>query len=110
MGKIISAIAALDVDVTSVEAARLRMELVADLTAAGYERGIGPGVWGIHPRVPAVTEMTEALSLSLALPGGYADRLWVNPDCGLKTRGYVETEAVRNLVMAARRARVTVAR
>jgi 5-methyltetrahydropteroyltriglutamate--homocysteine methyltransferase len=46
------------------------MELVADLTAAGYERGIGPGVWGIHPRVPAVTEMTEALSLSLALPGG----------------------------------------
>lgn len=69
-GEIISAIAALDADVTSVEAARSRMELVADLTAAGYERGIGPGVWGIHPRVPAVTEMTEALSLSLALPGG----------------------------------------
>jgi 5-methyltetrahydropteroyltriglutamate--homocysteine methyltransferase len=69
-GEIISAIAALDADVTSVEAARSRMELVADLTAARYERGIGPGVWGIHPRVPAVTEMTEALSLSLALPGG----------------------------------------
>jgi 5-methyltetrahydropteroyltriglutamate--homocysteine methyltransferase len=47
-GKIIGAIAVLDADVTSVEAARSRMELVADLTAAGYERGIGPGVWDIH--------------------------------------------------------------
>jgi len=109
-GKIIGAIAVLDADVTSVEAARSRMELVADLTAAGYERGIGPGVWDIHsPRVPAVTEMTEALSLCCGrstLTG-----LWVNPDCGLKPRGYAETEAaLRNLVMAARQARVTVAR
>jgi 5-methyltetrahydropteroyltriglutamate--homocysteine methyltransferase len=108
-GEIIDAIGALDADVTSVEAARSRMEFVADLTAAGFGRGIGPGVWDIHsPRVPTVTEMTEALSLALRAvePG----RLWVNPDCGLKTRGYAETEAaLRNLVAAARQVRAGLA-
>ncbi len=50
---------------TSVEAARSRMEFIADLAASGFERGIGPGVWDIHsPRVPSVAEMTEALSLA----------------------------------------------
>jgi 5-methyltetrahydropteroyltriglutamate--homocysteine methyltransferase len=104
-GEIIGAIEALDADVTSVEASRSRMEFIADLAAAGFGRGIGPGVWDIHsPRVPDVEEMTEALSLALkAVP---ADRLWVNPDCGLKTRGYAETEpALRNLVAAARQVR-----
>ena len=106
-GEIIGAIEALDADVTSVEAARSRMEFVTDLAAAGFERGIGPGVWDIHsPRVPAVAEMTEALSLALrAIEPG---RLWVNPDCGLKTRGYAETEpALRNLVAAARQLRAS---
>jgi 5-methyltetrahydropteroyltriglutamate--homocysteine methyltransferase len=108
-GEIIGAIDALDADVTSVEAARSRMEFIADLTAAGFERGIGPGVWDIHsPRIPDVAEMTEALSL--ALKAVQADRLWVNPDCGLKTRGYAETEpALRNLVAAARQVRSGVA-
>jgi 5-methyltetrahydropteroyltriglutamate--homocysteine methyltransferase len=109
-GDIIGAIAALDADVTSVEAARSRMEFIADLTAAGFERGIGPGVWDIHsPRVPGVAEMTEALLLALrAVESG---RLWVNPDCGLKTRGYAETEpALRNLVAAARQVRATLSR
>jgi 5-methyltetrahydropteroyltriglutamate--homocysteine methyltransferase len=104
-GEIIGAIEALDADVTSVEASRSRMEFIADLAAAGFGRGIGPGVWDIHsPRIPDVAEMTEALSLALkAVP---ADRLWVNPDCGLKTRGYAETEpALRNLVAAAREVR-----
>jgi 5-methyltetrahydropteroyltriglutamate--homocysteine methyltransferase len=59
----------------------------------------------LPPRVPAVTEMTEALPLRAV----DADRLWVNPDCGLKPRGYAEA-ALRSLVMAARQARVTVAR
>jgi len=108
-GDILGVISALDADVTSVEAARSRMEFIADLTAAGFERGIGPGVWDIHsPRVPTVDEMTEALSLALRAvePG----RLWVNPDCGLKTRGYAETEhALRNLVAAARQARTILA-
>jgi 5-methyltetrahydropteroyltriglutamate--homocysteine methyltransferase len=109
-GEIIGAIEALDADVTSVEAARSRMEFVADLISTGYGRGIGPGVWDIHsPRVPAVAEMTEALSRALRVvePG----RLWVNPDCGLKTRGYAETEAaLRNLVAAARQVRGSLAR
>ena len=104
-GEIIGAIGDLDADVTSVEAARSRMELLADLRAAGYQRGIGPGVWDIHsPRVPTVTEMTDALSLALKVVEPH--RLWVNPDCGLKTRGYAETEpALRNLVAAARELR-----
>jgi 5-methyltetrahydropteroyltriglutamate--homocysteine methyltransferase len=106
-GEILAAIAALDADVTTVEAARSRMEFVADLTAAGFAHGIGPGVWDIHsPRVPDVAEMTEALTLALRVVG--PGRLWVNPDCGLKTRRYAETEpALRNLVAAARQVRAT---
>jgi 5-methyltetrahydropteroyltriglutamate--homocysteine methyltransferase len=104
-GEIIGAIDALDADVTSVEAARSRMEFIGDLAAVGFARGIGPGVWDIHsPRVPDVTEMAEALSLAMSVMG--PARLWANPDCGLKTRGYAETEpALRNLVAAARRLR-----
>ncbi|WP_018653971.1 5-methyltetrahydropteroyltriglutamate--homocysteine S-methyltransferase [Actinomadura flavalba] len=104
-GEIIGAIGDLDADVTSVEAARSHMELVADLRAAGYAAGIGPGVYDIHsPRVPDVAEMTEALRRALAAVP--ADRLWANPDCGLKTRGYAETEAsLRNLVAAAKEVR-----
>ncbi len=107
-GEIIEAIAALDADVTSVEAARSKMEFVADLAAAGFEREIGPGIWDIHsPRVPAVGEIIESLSLALSVVG--PDRLWVNPDCGLKTRSYAETEqALRNMVAAARQVRETV--
>jgi 5-methyltetrahydropteroyltriglutamate--homocysteine methyltransferase len=107
-GEIIGAIGALDADVTTVEAARSRMEFIADLTAAGFAHGIGPGVWDIHsPRVPDVAEITEALILALRVVG--PGRLWVNPDCGLKTRGYAETEAaLRNLVQAARQVRAGV--
>ncbi|GAB3421156.1 5-methyltetrahydropteroyltriglutamate--homocysteine S-methyltransferase [Flindersiella endophytica] len=101
-GEIVDTIGELDADVTSVEAARSRMELVADLRQAGYVRGIGPGVYDIHsPRVPSVEEMAEGLRR--ALTAVEPDRLWVNPDCGLKTRGYPEvTPALRNLVEAAR--------
>ena len=108
-GEIIDAIAGLDADVTTVEAARSRMEFIADLTAAGYARGIGPGVWDIHsPRVPDVAEMAEALTLAVGVIG--PTRLWANPDCGLKTRGYAETEAaLRNLVAAARQVRAGLA-
>jgi 5-methyltetrahydropteroyltriglutamate--homocysteine methyltransferase len=107
-GEILAAIGALDADVTTVEAARSRMEFIADLTAAGFAHGIGPGVWDIHsPRVPDVAEIAEALSLAMSVVG--PARLWVNPDCGLKTRGYAETEpALRNLVAAARQVRAAV--
>ena len=85
------------------------MEFIADLTAAGFAHGIGPGVWDIHsPRIPDAAEIAESLSLAVSVVG--PARLWVNPDCGLKTRGYAETEAaLRNLVQAAREARAQVA-
>lgn len=104
-GEVIDAIAGLDADVTSIEAARSRMEVLDDLTAAGFDLGVGPGVYDIHsPRVPAVEEITASLRAALkAVP---ADRLWVNPDCGLKTRGPAEVEAsLRNMVTAARAVR-----
>jgi 5-methyltetrahydropteroyltriglutamate--homocysteine methyltransferase len=108
-GEILDAIGALDADVTTVEAARSGMELIGDLTAAGFAHGIGPGVWDIHsPRVPEVAEIAQALSLAISVVG--PARLWVNPDCGLKTRGYAEAEpALRNLVAAARQARAGLA-
>ncbi|QFG21362.1 5-methyltetrahydropteroyltriglutamate--homocysteine S-methyltransferase [Actinomadura sp. WMMB 499] len=104
-GEIIDAIGALDADVTSVEAARSNMELVGDLRAAGYGNGIGPGVYDIHsPRVPSAEEIEK--NLRRALEAIEPAKLWVNPDCGLKTRAYPETEAsLRHLVTAARRVR-----
>jgi 5-methyltetrahydropteroyltriglutamate--homocysteine methyltransferase len=101
-GEIIGAIGDLDADVTSIEAARSRMELLGDLRRAGYSHGIGPGVYDIHsPRVPDVAEITDALEL--ALQSVDPSQLWINPDCGLKTRSYSEAEpALRNLVAAAR--------
>ncbi|KEI45650.1 5-methyltetrahydropteroyltriglutamate--homocysteine S-methyltransferase [Saccharopolyspora rectivirgula] len=100
-GDVIDAIVALDADVTSIEAARSRMEVLDDLNAVGFARGIGPGVHDIHsPRVPGAEEMAALLRAALnAVP---VQRLWVNPDCGLKTRDYAEVEAaLRNMVSAA---------
>ncbi|MEJ3742564.1 5-methyltetrahydropteroyltriglutamate--homocysteine S-methyltransferase [Actinomycetes bacterium KLBMP 9797] len=100
-GEVITAIDALDADVTSIEASRSKMEVLDDLAAIGYGRGVGPGVWDIHsPRVPTPDEVVEALRRAVAAVP--ARRLWVNPDCGLKTRGYPEVEAsLRHLVAAA---------
>ncbi|MGO4455333.1 5-methyltetrahydropteroyltriglutamate--homocysteine S-methyltransferase [Arthrobacter sp. RAF14] len=104
-GVIIEAIDGLDADVTSIEAARSRMEVVHDLESHGFGRGVGPGVYDIHsPRVPGEAEVIELLSTAVKhVP---SRQLWVNPDCGLKTRGYEETEAsLRNLVEAAKAVR-----
>jgi 5-methyltetrahydropteroyltriglutamate--homocysteine methyltransferase len=101
-GVVIDAIRNLDADVTSIEAARSRMEVVRDIRTSGFDHGIGPGVYDIHsPRVPSVAEVTELLETALAsIP---ARQLWVNPDCGLKTRGYAETvESLQNVVAATR--------
>ena len=106
---VVDAIDGLDADVTSIEAARSKMEVVDALAEHGFGRGIGPGVYDIHsPRVPAREELDELLSIAT---GAISDELlWVNPDCGLKTRGYAETvESLGNLVEAARRARAAVA-
>ncbi|WP_433584404.1 5-methyltetrahydropteroyltriglutamate--homocysteine S-methyltransferase [Microbacterium hydrocarbonoxydans] len=104
-GVVIDAIRALDADVTSIEAARSRMEVVADVAEAGFDHGIGPGVYDIHsPRVPSVEEVETLLRRAVdEIP---LRQLWVNPDCGLKTRGYDETVAsLRNIVEATRRVR-----
>ncbi|MCO6417929.1 5-methyltetrahydropteroyltriglutamate--homocysteine S-methyltransferase [Siccirubricoccus sp. KC 17139] len=99
---ILDAIAAMDADVISIETARSRMELLRAFTEFAYPNAIGPGVWDIHsPRVPQVSEMvTLARSALACLP---AERLWLNPDCGCKTRNWAEVRpAVVNLVQAAR--------
>ncbi|HEX7321488.1 MAG TPA: 5-methyltetrahydropteroyltriglutamate--homocysteine S-methyltransferase [Mycobacterium sp.] len=107
-GEVIGAIADLDADVTSIEAARSHMEVLDDLNAIGFSNGVGPGVYDIHsPRVPSTAEMAESLREALnAVP---AERLWVNPDCGLKTRKPDEvTASLEHLVAAAKEARAAV--
>ena len=99
-GQVIAAIDALDADVTSIEAARSRMELLASLDPEEFDRSVGPGVYDIHsPRVPTVEELTGLLEAAIThVP---RERLWVNPDCGLKTRKYDEVRpALANLVEA----------
>ena len=104
-GEVIGAIADLDADVTSIEAARSHMEVLDDLNAIGFSNSVGPGVYDIHsPRVPSADEMAESLRAALrAVP---AQRLWVNPDCGLKTRKTDEvTASLQNMVAAAQEVR-----
>jgi 5-methyltetrahydropteroyltriglutamate--homocysteine methyltransferase len=102
-GVVIDAINELDADVTSIEAARSKMEVVPDIQRSGFARGIGPGVYDIHsPRVPSVDEVTDLIEMAL---GSLPERqVWVNPDCGLKTRGYDETVASLTNIVAATRA------
>ncbi|KAA9394394.1 5-methyltetrahydropteroyltriglutamate--homocysteine S-methyltransferase [Kocuria coralli] len=104
-GEVIEGVDALDADVTSIEAARSRMEVLADVRSVGFARGLGPGVWDIHsPRVPSADEIGSLLIS--ALDHVDADLLWANPDCGLKTRGYEETKrSLENLVAATARVR-----
>jgi 5-methyltetrahydropteroyltriglutamate--homocysteine methyltransferase len=102
---IIESIAAFDADVISIEASRSQMKLLAAFTNFEYPNEIGPGIWDIHsPRVPETSEMVRLLAAALAVVP--AERLWVNPDCGLKTRAWDEVRpALANLVAAAREAR-----
>jgi 5-methyltetrahydropteroyltriglutamate--homocysteine methyltransferase len=102
---IIEAVAALDADVISIESSRSRMELLQAFEDFRYPGAIGPGVYDIHsPRVPSKDEMVDLLERALTVlePG----QLWVNPDCGLKTRGWKETEpALVAMVEAAKKLR-----
>ncbi len=106
-GEIIGAIDGLDADVTSIEAARSKMEILGDISAAGYPRGIGPGVYDIHsPRVPSEAEVEELLTE--AVKAIAVDQLWVNPDCGLKTRRYEEVApSLEHILEATRKVRAT---
>ncbi len=83
------------------------MEILGDISAAGYPRGIGPGVYDIHsPRVPSEGEVEELLTE--AVKAIAVDQLWVNPDCGLKTRRYEEVApSLEHILEATRKVRAT---
>ena len=106
---VIKSIAEMDADVITIETSRSDMELLEAFEAFDYPNDIGPGVYDIHsPRVPDTAEMVKLLSKAAQrIP---AERLWVNPDCGLKTRAWAETEAALiNMVAAARQLRTQAA-
>jgi 5-methyltetrahydropteroyltriglutamate--homocysteine methyltransferase len=93
----------LDADVISIETSRSQMELLDAFSRAGYPNEIGPGVYDIHsPRVPSLEEMTELLAKASAKLEPW--QIWVNPDCGLKTRDWPETKAALEKMVAAARA------
>jgi len=105
---IIEAIAELDADVISIETSRSNMELLAAFESFRYPNEIGPGVYDIHsPRVPETAEMVDLLmKASRVLP---SEHIWVNPDCGLKTRQWPEVkQALMNMVRAAQQMRTRV--
>ncbi len=105
---IIEHIAAMDADVITIETSRSQMELLEAFSDFKYPNEIGPGVYDIHsPRVPTVEEMVALLEKASALLP--AQNIWVNPDCGLKTRKWEETEAaLTNMVKAAAKIRESV--
>jgi 5-methyltetrahydropteroyltriglutamate--homocysteine methyltransferase len=102
---IIDSIAALDADVISIETSRSRMELLTTFEKFKYPNEVGPGVYDIHsPRVPSTEEMKELIQKASKLID--PARIWVNPDCGLKTRGWPETiDALTKMVNAAKELR-----
>lgn len=106
---ILPAIADLDADVITMETSRSQLELLEAFADFRYPNQIGPGVYDIHsPRVPSIAEMVALLTRAQDLVP--AEHLWVNPDCGLKTRGWPETgAALRNMVQAAQQMRQRVA-
>ncbi|HEY0227042.1 MAG TPA: 5-methyltetrahydropteroyltriglutamate--homocysteine S-methyltransferase, partial [Mycobacterium sp.] len=101
-GEVIGAIADLDADVTSIEAARSHMEVLDDLNSVGFANSVGPGVYDIHsPRVPSEQEIKDRIEEMLRYLK--PEQLWIDPDCGLKTRQWKETkEALANMVKAAK--------
>ncbi|MDB6001249.1 MAG: 5-methyltetrahydropteroyltriglutamate--homocysteine S-methyltransferase, partial [Rhizobacter sp.] len=106
---ILPSIAAMDADVITIETSRSNMELLDGFGAFAYPNDIGPGVYDIHsPRVPTVEAMQKLIARAATVVP--VERLWVNTDCGLKTRGWPETEAALGaMVEAARRARAVLA-
>ncbi len=103
--EIIEAIAGLDADVISIEASRSDVELLNAFVDYRYPNDIGPGVYDIHsPRVPSADEMKQRLRQMAEVLR--IEQLWVNPDCGLKTRQWPEVEAsLQNMVLAAQKLR-----
>src|SRR6476619_3631110 len=104
-GDILEQIQAMDADVNLIEAARSRMELLHDWERTGYRNDIGPGVYDINsPRLPSTDEMVELVHEAARVLR--PEQLWVNPDCGLKTRTWDEVDpSLRNMVDAAKQLR-----
>ena len=104
-GDIMRQIQEMDADVLLIEAARSKMELLEDWKRTGYENEIGPGLYDIHsPRIPSTEEMAELLRLAAQVLE--PEQIWVDPDCGLKTRRYEEVEpSLKNMVAAAKQLR-----
>jgi 5-methyltetrahydropteroyltriglutamate--homocysteine methyltransferase len=102
---IIESIGNMDADVITIETSRSQMELLDAFVEYQYPNQIGPGVYDIHsPRIPSKEEMEQLIQKAASLLP--AENLWVNPDCGLKTRNWEETEAaLRNMVDAAKELR-----
>ena len=102
---IIPAIDDMDADVITFEASRSDLQILDSLRENNFETEVGPGVYDIHsPRVPSVAEIVKAVNVMLTKIG--RDKLWINPDCGLKTRGVPETDAsLRTMGEAARQGR-----
>jgi 5-methyltetrahydropteroyltriglutamate--homocysteine methyltransferase len=102
---ILPAIARMDADVITIETSRSRMELLDGFGTFSYPNEIGPGIYDIHsPRIPSTAEMEQLMKRAMeVIP---VERLWINPDCGLKTRGWPETiEALQHMVDTARNLR-----
>nr|WP_055178523.1 5-methyltetrahydropteroyltriglutamate--homocysteine S-methyltransferase [Corynebacterium lowii] len=106
---IVDAIDRLDADVTSIEASRSKLKVLPAVAEHGFHRGLGPGVWDIHSaRVPSTEEIADLLRVAVGALD--TEQVWVNPDCGLKTRAWEETSAtLRNLVEATRIVREEIA-
>jgi len=102
---IMDAVAAMDADVISIETSRSQMELLDAFVSFRYPNEIGPGVYDIHsPRVPSASDMGALLDKARGVLR--PEQIWVNPDCGLKTRGWLEVEqALLNMVAVAKTAR-----
>ncbi len=102
---IIGAIADLDADVITIETSRSKMELLDAFVGFQYPNEIGPGVYDIHsPRVPEISEMENLMARAASLIP--VENLWVNPDCGLKTRDWKEVRhSLENMVTAAQNLR-----
>src|SRR5215218_5481771 len=101
-GDVIEAIDAVDADVLSIENARSGLEMLSVFRDFDYQKGVGPGVYDVHsPKVPAVDEFVQVIRATVDYLG--PERVWINPDCGLKTRGEQEAaESLTNLVAATR--------
>jgi 5-methyltetrahydropteroyltriglutamate--homocysteine methyltransferase len=104
------AVAAMDADVISIETSRSHMKLLQAFVNDHYPNQIGPGVFDIHsPRVPSTAEMLALLQQACAVLA--PEQIWVNPDCGLKTRRWAEVEpSLANMVAAAKQLRQEVAK